>query len=60
MAANAKVIKFYDFIDKNEKEEQERTKKSKEVLDKHMKEIFQEIVQHQTNQNEKDFMKINS
>ena len=40
VAANSKVIKFYDFIDKNEKDDQERIKKYKEEVDKIMKEIF--------------------
>ena len=44
VAANSTVIKFYDFIDKNEKDEQERNQKHKDEVDNIMKEIFQEII----------------
>ena len=43
VAANEKVIKFYDFIDKNGKAEQERIKKENEEHNAQVKEIFTKI-----------------
>ena len=43
VAANEKVIKFYDFIDKNGKAEQERLKKEKEEHNARVKEIFTKV-----------------
>ena len=40
VAANEKVIKFYDFIDKNGKAEKERIQKEKEEHNAKVKEIF--------------------
>ena len=43
VAANETTIKFYDFIDKFEKEKNEAEKKAKEQKLKTMKEIFQSL-----------------
>lgn len=43
VAANNRTLKFYDFIDKNLKEQEESEKKRVEDLNKNMKEIFKEI-----------------
>ena len=40
VAANEKVIKFYDFIDKGNKDSAEKEKKEKAELNKQMSEIF--------------------
>lgn len=40
VAANKRVIKFYDFIDKSEKEATEKDKKDQEERNKMMKELF--------------------
>merc|ERR1712166_260718 len=43
VAANEKVIKFYDFIDKGNKEVSEKDKKDKAELNKQMTEIFDSV-----------------
>jgi hypothetical protein len=43
VAANKRSIKFYDFIDKSEKEAKDNQKKELENKNKVMKEIFQSI-----------------
>ena len=43
IAANESTIKFYDFIDKFEKERTEKDKKAKEEKHKMMKELFQSL-----------------
>lgn len=40
VAANAKCIKFYDFIDKQKKESEDSNKKSKNELNEKIKDIF--------------------
>lgn len=40
VAANKRVIKFYDFIDKSEKEATEKNQKDQEARNKLMKELF--------------------
>ena len=43
VAANEKVIKFYDFIDKNDKTEKETLQKEKEGHNAQVKEIFTKV-----------------
>lgn len=57
VAANKLSIKFYDFIDKNMKEEEEQAeKKSQEILQT-MKELFQEIDSDNINKINKECMR---
>ena len=43
VAANSKCIKFYDFIDKNDKEAKEKQRKAQEELNAEMKEHFKSV-----------------
>ena len=57
-AANESTIKFYDFIDKNEKNRAESTKKDKEELNAKMKELWLSIDKENTQKLKKtDYLK---
>ena len=43
VAANAKCIKFYDFIDKQKKDHEDLSKKEKNELNEKIKDIFKQV-----------------